>query len=75
MLPGPVTLVTLPHKIPSGIVTIGSSGTIMLGGGRGFIPIGWIMSEYNISQLYYRNLGIFSMTNADLSIYQNMTVS
>ena len=56
MLPGPVTLVTLPHEIPSGRVTIDSSGTIMLGGGRGLVPVGEIMSEYNISQLYYRYL-------------------
>ena len=56
MLPSPVTLVTLPHENPAGRVTINSSGTIMLGVGRGLVPVGGIMSKYNISQLYYPNL-------------------
>ena len=38
MLPGPVTLVTLPHEIPSGKDKTTSSGMIMLGGGSGLVP-------------------------------------
>ena len=40
MVPDLVTLMTLPQEIPLGILTMGKSGTIVLGGGKGRESVG-----------------------------------